>query len=75
MGLPIPPCWFTSRSIVTNGTGRPVPYKLDFSARKNEHTKNLKIFVGNGLDRSAYHDTVGGKTVSEVPRAAFAAGA
>ena len=31
MGLPIPPCWFTSGNIVTNGTGRPVPYKLFLS--------------------------------------------
>ena len=32
MGLPIPPCPSTSGSIVTSGTGRPVPCKLDFTS-------------------------------------------
>ena len=43
MGLPIPLRPVTSGSIVTNGTGRPVPYCADCT---------LFVNVGNGLDRS-----------------------
>ena len=35
MGLPIPLCQFTSGNNVTNGTGRPVPYKIKRYPRPN----------------------------------------